>query len=303
MNKRVYAVLAACILIITLSGCQLALPEKSTQQDQLCGIFITFEPLPSPLDEMNGEMSLREFQELMQSKAKIYAVKKTSGSPSAMPDYFFEGIEGLRFMELYISDEQGGCYTSQVDPGVDGVHISVGNDAVELTGKLMLDIRFNRTIYANPVYLTQDGQVYMVQGDGVSYGGRTDAGDWGSTTIEETRTQTENGEKTSRAFRLELKIVGINPLQEAVLKRMDANDSLIAQTLITQDTVPESILLEKDTAYMVVEEHRLDWEGNPVTERSLLNVNEDELICRFSAGNGIVTGSGIKLNHTRTEAF
>ena len=58
MIKRICAVLVAGILAVLLCACQLALPEGKVQpQDKLCGMFITFQPLPYDNDE-NGDFQI-----------------------------------------------------------------------------------------------------------------------------------------------------------------------------------------------------------------------------------------------------
>ena len=92
MNKRVFAALAACVLVLTLSGCQLALPEKTNSEDKLCGLFITFEPLPTPVDEAGKTFnSIKDLEEYLQTPTRIYATPHRLNE-SETPDYIFEGV-------------------------------------------------------------------------------------------------------------------------------------------------------------------------------------------------------------------
>mgnify|MGYP000933922645 FL=1 len=46
MNKRTGAALAALMILATLGGCQLAVPDAGAAgPDMLCGVFATLEPL------------------------------------------------------------------------------------------------------------------------------------------------------------------------------------------------------------------------------------------------------------------
>ena len=298
MNKRVFAALAACILILALSGCQLALPEKTNTEDKLCGLFITFEALPTPADEAGKTFnSMAELEEYLQTPSRIYATPHEGRDGSQTPDYIFEGVKGIRFFEMYVKDEKSNYFTSQADAGIEDIHVGVADGSIELTGTLLVDIRQNSSIcsiFANPVYSTPDGQVYVEQGSAVSYD-RTDAGDWGSTSISRTNTQTINAEKTSETYKIELKIKGVYTLKKAVFKQMNASDELLAQTQITKENAPENILLETETAYSILEEYRLDAYGNTVIDRSLIKNDADEFTCSFTGADGFVDARVVKL--------
>jgi hypothetical protein len=285
-----------------LCACQLALPEGDEQpQDQLCGMFITFQPLPYD-DKDNLDFQVDSSGAIVNtkpSKPRIYYATRKRDDPGSY-DYTFDGIEGIRFFEPVVSKNGTGWQFSVFDDNIEDssgnytTNMNDDNDTV-ITGTIPINVRNSfKTIYPNPVYIKKDGSVYTIPGTGVYYGNLY-AGNKSSTSVSQTFTETINGKQKKYSFKADLTFITINTPVKSVLKQMDENDRMLEVTLITKDNLPKAIRLRQDTAYMILEEYGLDLQGKTVVERSLIKRDEEELKCRFTGKNGEIVCLSIPL--------
>lgn len=300
-NKTGFAALAALMVLMLLAGCQLAVPDDEIaggEKDTLCGVFITLEYLDAGAGETielppnwNGDMNDIVFPE-----TRIYATRHED--ENGYINYTFDGVEGFRFFMIQQAGADGSNYSSSVveGPFVD-TKINVGTNDTRLSGTIYYDAHLPRfSLYPNPVYQTSDGEVYMVPGTGTGVESMGE-GNSMTMTISETATETVDGVETSSTMEVEIKAESLNTNQKVVLKQMDENDQAISQAEITQDNIPESLSVLPDTAYMVLEEHTVDYEGKAVTKRTLVKPDEAFFNVRFTGDNGIIESHMVTLNN------
>ncbi len=309
MNKKIMMILVPMILILLLGGCQLAKVDEATEQnpDVLCGVFVTLEPIePVPTEtvielpaDWNGNINDVLFNE---EDSRIYATRLEREDGSA--DYTFDGIDGIRLFSITEKNPNGSeTYQSTIGDrqwlDVSSSYNGTDNGSdIKLTGTLCFDVHYPCRIYTNPVYQAADGRVYCTYGNGHFYDmPGQQPGEWGSTAIASTTTETVDGKTTSRSLEAVVKLSGANTNKQIVLKQMDGEDKVINQTVITTDDIPESVRVLPDTAYMILEEHGIDTDNKNVIARTMVKADDTTFNARFTEEYGIIESYPITLVH------
>lgn len=302
MRKLILAALAALMILTLLGGCQLAVDddEMNPGADRLCGVFVTLDYLDISFEDQELEIPLNwngDPSSIVFPETRIYATRTENENGSV--DYTFDGIEGFRLFSVEIDSHDGyGSYSSSFgDEAIQDGNFSVSDEEISLSGTIYFDVHYSCVVYANPVYQTPDGQVYMTSGTGISFGGEQTEGSAGSTSLSATTTETIDGEETSHTTKVEIKVAAVNTNKKVILKQLNSSDQIIMQTEITQDDIPESIKIEKNTAYMIMEEHCIDHENNASVKRTLLKPDEEFLGASFTGDNGIIKSYPVILEH------
>lgn len=300
-NKILWAALAALMVLTLLGGCQLAVPDDGTGdgtdagQDKLCGAFITLDYLN--ISEPYITINWKGEPEFSYPESRLYATR--TEDENGYNKYAFEDAEGFSYfiVRMQSPDGYGSYSTSYADGPIQAGGISISDNDLSLSCTICFDVHAYCEVYVNPVYQTPDGEVYTVPGDGMSFGSIYE-GDVGSTTYSTTNTETINGETVTSTNEVTVSITGCNTVQKAVLKQMDENDQIVDEAVITQDSIPESIRVLPDTAYMMLEEHSIDREGNAVVKRTLVDTSEGYFYVQFTGEHGIVVPSMVTLEHS-----
>ncbi|MEM5769845.1 MAG: hypothetical protein AAGU32_16385, partial [Bacillota bacterium] len=227
-------------------------------------------------------------------ETRLYATR--TEDENGHVNYTFEGVEGFPFFVVRIEDLDGyGMYSTGIsDNSIQYGSIEVSDAGLTLSGTICFDVHTECMVFVNPVYQTPDGEVYATPGEGMGFGSVWE-GSMGSTTYSDTSTETINGETVTRTNEVTVFITGSNTVQQAVLKQMDENDQVISRDVITQDSIPESIRVSPDTAYMILEEHCIDAEGNAAVKRTLMDMDEAYFNVQFTGEHGIVIPSMVTL--------
>ncbi len=302
MRKTILAALAALMILTMLGGCQLAVDddEMNPGSDRLCGVFVTLEYLDISFEEQELEIPFNwngDPNNIVFPETRIYATR--TEDENGHVDYTFDGVEGFRLFSVKTDSPDGlGSYSSSFgDDAIQDGHISVSDEEVSLSGTIYYDVHYPCSVFPNPVYQTPDGQVYLTSGTGISFGGERMEGISGSTSLSATTTETIDGVETSHTTEVEVKVEALNTNKKVVLKQMDSDDEIIAQTEITQDDIPESIAVQNNTAYMIMEEHCVDYENKDSVKRMLLKPDDEFLGVCFTGDNGIIESYPVTLEH------
>ena len=151
--------------------------------------------------------------------------------------------------------------------------------------------------YTNPVYQSSDGRVYLTAGNGMNYGGGAhDEGEVMSMTMSENYTVTENGESREESFRATIHVaVRLAPKSLVLLHMSEEGDPIKRETLIPEQ-LPESLTVDADTAYLIVEEHAVKPDGSPRIERSIVSRGEKTLSAFRPVDGGFVQSATISLD-------
>lgn len=302
MNKRIFvAVIAVCLL---LSGCQLAQPDAQEEKDKdrMVGVFITTEYL----DLFDMEAYLKDHSNLLSGgtidrsedsayNGRIYAkyIEETNEVGTNVR-YVFEDLEGILTASYLVKPHGGNLEAYWMSAVTEGIcDVSIAHHARDdgedhsISGTIYLSPEYiDPCFYFNPVYQTEDGDVYLMAGQGLSF----ETGFAGSSchTLNETATYTENG--TTRSYTAESKITleCAVPAKVVIVLHMDENNNILSRNEYTADELPETLTPEAGTAYLLVEEHTAQ-----TIRRSLYQPGDDSISVFKALENQICVKSQI----------
>ncbi len=293
MKSKLY-VLLTLLLMLLVCGCQLALEEQDASQDRLIGGFVTFsrEQNDLLLEQMNSrEDSFRLYAELMEREI----VDHETGEKMIVKEYVWPELSGARIIYLKEANEIGENVISlQLDPVIDahlGIYADDESDRVAVDGTVYVsaaqgEIRFS----VHPVYREASGKIYIEEvGSSMIVAGNQGEGGRSSLTIRENITLTEDGKEHSEILELTLTAHTMYPAESFVIHQYDENGVLLSSSSYEEKTVPEEVVADKKTDFLVLEMHKRDESGQPAISRSVygredntmtFNILEDERVFR-----------------------
>lgn len=292
MPKKLVWLVCAALLCASLGGCQLAREDagdESLTGDKFVGVYITFKPLhyfsaENTYDGINNP----------DSEPRFYATAKQVDDDGYKSTTFeFEGIDGIplfRAIVLGANEEESYC-TSIVGPEIMSSSIAYTDAGTSLTGSIYVVESTEVVLRLNPVYQTKDGKIYMLPGE---TGVFISKGAACKTTLFETTTVTENGKETTSKTSIELSAEVVSKPLKEIIKEMNSRDEIIRTTEITPENIPDSIRLQPDCAYAIVETHSGE-KGQEVT-RTLLDLEAGYYIYKYEGERGCLIGKWIDIH-------
>ena len=270
------------LLSLFLCGCQLATdgPEKG----QLVGVYFTTDVVSIPGTELEvdnissaGSISLTEGQ----PGGRLYAQACTDEKGDI--DYDFPGLEGVAFYQIPIVEEDGQVRSIQEkNQAIQERHLSTaiedGGETSTVKGILYAPTwGEQKCLFANPMYQAKDGKVYLeATPDAFDCASMLSEGAYVSYTWSESITvDTPDGTETSGLV-FEYGYHGKNPVEKVVFTQMTADHHPITTQEFPADQTPESLSVEPETAYLLVESHCINGRGTPYVDRILLDRNDQE---------------------------
>ncbi len=280
--KAILSFITLCIVISTLSGCQLKKPESengNTTGDRLIGTVITTESLNSFDMEaylndnieniLNNEENFVSEDDALKYNKKIYAQQVTitdtndNGEEITHKEYTFDGINGMWFFDAKIpATETEESYTCLcTGGGLSNIHSNVhhtdtGVSEIELTADLYYSYeKWGTIFYMNPVYQESDGDIYCVEGSGYSVSGdkgSVDGNANGSQTLSDKLTFTENGEETVFQSTITINYTPVYIPEEVSFVFMNEDNTAISNFSYSPENVPEKIDVPDGTEYIIL---------------------------------------------------
>lgn len=261
MKKSLCVILLAG-LVLSLTGCQLA-QEDSGSSDQLVGAFVTTEPLDlldtdALLQEHAGEIAAgKEITlESKQAGQRLYATLVEGEDPY----YTFEGVEGLPVYYLNLNqgtDQPERTISSPANgEGVLTVDAGTADPFCTLEATLYLPTQGgSKVFYFHPIYQTQTGAVYLTPS---GMGMRSSPGSTGamSQEIKEKTTVTADGKTTTETVTVTCTIQPVDLAERMVWVQMDGACRVLCETEVWTDRPPETVTLEEDAAFLLVEHYQ-----------------------------------------------
>lgn len=269
------------LLSLFLCGCQLA--TDGPEEGQLVGVYFTTDVVSIPGQELEVDnISSADGIYLTegQTGGRLYAQEFTDEKGDIY--YDFPGLEGVAFYQIPIVKD-GQVYSHQENnQAIQERHLSTaiedGGETMTVKGVLYAPTwGEQKCLFANPMYQTEDGQVYLEatpdafdcasmlsEGAYVSY-------TWSSTT----RVETPEGTKTSGLV-FEYGYHGKNPVEKVVFTQMTADHHPIDTQEYPADQTPETLTVEPETAYLLVESHCINGQGVPYVDRVLLDRDDEK---------------------------
>lgn len=293
MNKKLVCIYFSLMIVILLCGCQLAREDSfDTETDRLVGVFITKEYLDlfdiegylnDHISSFNGAPIKIENDE--RYNGRIYAVLKPvsitnekTGEKSEIWEYVFETLSGIPFFTAKVTDPDGNSYMGTGgNSAICDSRVSIGDTTI-LEGTIYIEPGKLRTVYVNPVYQSGEGHVYLLAGQGMSFFGDQSEGAVFTQTLEEKQTITENGSKTEKIFKTIMHIKLKYPQTSVSIIQMNLDNSPINQQNYLIDSLPDSVEVSPEAAYIIVETRSVLQSG--------VNVKRD----MFEPGHDFFTG-------------
>jgi len=270
MNKRIFAVLLAASIL--LSGCQLAKPEnENNYTDRLAGVFVTTQHVDlwdaeAFLNDNLDEILSGNTDELdaPQHYDKLFAQVAESNDNNQNSRYVFNGIEGY-FLASYLvkpdNEQQNEYWSSEVTGGICDAAFShhstdTGTENI-LEGTIYVTAGSAETVfYFNPVYQTEDGRVYLMTGQGMSFG--TGMASSATHTLNAERTHTQDGITNTDTTSVKITIAAVDPAVELKILQMDSGNNIVKEASYSVSDAPEALSFDPNTVYIIVEERTKD---------------------------------------------
>lgn len=312
MIKRIFLIFLVAGMVF-LSGCQLAQPEAGGGvTDRLAGVLVTTEYLD--LFDMEAYFNDHAAQlpkggivegDTQDYQGRLYGQLTPMGlrdGDNAMTYEVSFPVEGWYEVSLrcsasgtWASDDEyywwstgnGGFYDTRLEN-------KVTDQGQEI--HMELQMAFCRegvvTLYANPVYQTSDGQIYVTSGSGIS----ADLSQGGSVsqTLTNTVTARVNGKEETNATTVLLQAGYARPTESLTLVEMDENNEVLGENTYKLEDIPQEITLGATTAYLIVQTS-----DGAASTRTLCD-SEDTSIQYFTAQGDLAWPQYVQL-HWREE--
>ena len=279
--KRMIAIILA---VLMLTGCQLAGRETDQNRDKMVGVFVTVESLDLEFDiqallEDHPYALHGDGVDISDPKYVEYAGKL----PVTVTEDGWEvpGYKGVYFGQRLKGNQADPVFNSGVAKL--SSHITAGDvvESVEMEGTIYFPEGTEIEIYTNPVYMTEAGECYVVEGDSL----RSIMGLGGiCSPISQELKWTEKGERNSYRAEFMTTIQGITLVETVKLIWRGENHVEISRMVCAPGQMPDSIDAE-GASLVVIEEiggqvvNREVYEPGDETV-SLFYQNEDEPWCR-----------------------
>ncbi len=312
MNKKIFLVYFALIIIFTSTGCQLAREDAGDHinDDRLIGVFITMDYL----DLFDMELYMKDNAKDLfgggdnivkgdsnRYQGRLYATLKTrtitddrTGESFDIREYIFDGVDGISYFSatIRVNEKEDGYTTSGADKAISDAHTGLfygdKEDRVSLEGTIYISPNHSdKTYYVNPVYQSADGSVYAISGSGYMTGGPQSEGSVFSKTIEETKTVTENGVDKKTSCSVKISFATMFPPEKIVILQMSGDSTVLSRTEYTPGKLPDLIVPDKAVEYILVETYKHDNDGNVKITRLLYDKGNTTLDTFFRREDSI----------------
>lgn len=318
MKNKIGMIILACVLAVSFvlgaTGAVTFAKDEPTDntgnasKDRLIGVFITTEYL----DLFDSESYVKDNADKVLSggeigssdsaryQGRLYAkladepyTDPETGETATTKKFVFDGIEGISYFAARYTDESGTQYLGAGDDDAisdahTGLHYTDAGDGIDMKGTIYVSVsKGSDVFYCNPVYQTATGEVYLVSGQGVSYGGELSAGMSGSQALKEEQTVTIDGKSETVSSSIEVSICFMNtPIGTSILQ-FDRDGSLVAREDHAAGALPAEITANPDTEYIIAETHMSSADGKETVTRELFRQDDESLYAFFCREDGI----------------
>lgn len=302
MIKRFFAILLALLMAASLAGCQLALEDMGDGDggERLIGVLVTTEHLD--LFDFEGYVNdnLKSFSggsggeikmdgNTAQYQGRLYAeyreevlTSDETGEEITTGEYVFETVSGIPYFAATYSSGAESYVGTNSDEAVSDGHIEVfygdHEERISLESTIYVYPGFaGKVFYMNPVYQSADGSVYAMTGSGYMANETWAEGEMYSQMFNEVTSITENGESTTYTTKVKTSVVTMFVPEQIVVLQMDKDSNVVLRDAFEPENVPETLTTEPETAYILLETHKTDMEGNPVVTREMFLQTDESL--------------------------
>ncbi len=290
-------------LSVSLYGCSLAVPEAGEEGggDRMIGSLITREFLDLlPEEEKGGFPGDVDSGIHSAEEGRLYAeIDKSKGEDPAYWELSFGELDGIQMLAPLWTPEEGEAYWGSLctegitDPDIrynesdDSEEHSISGTVYLLSGKE----NGHTVCYANPVYQTADGKIYVTQGHGVSASGDSPEGMELSSTLSGETTTVENGKTKTEKSSVSVRYAFMYKPVRVTVCQMDGRHQVIKEEDYRPEDMPEELTAQAGTEYILVEIEKEGPSGEKTMSREVYNYPADEeiyLTSFFAREDGIV---------------
>lgn len=241
--------------------------NRRNTSDRLIGVMLTKESLhlfdfesyfnDNAADIIKGNNRLDNTdgyeQRIYADLKDVASTNEETGETVYTKEYVFPDVDGFYIYSATVQDENGSYKTNISGKGLSDVKSSshYKDDGEEQTLEATVYTTADSdlyTVYANPIYQTENGEVYLVEGTGT-------AGQGGITqTLKESTTFTQDGEKRSYTAEIIIHREQMDAVREITVSQFTAEHEKISADTYAVENLPETITATAQTAYLLVTE-------------------------------------------------
>ena len=281
--------LSVIFMTLTASGCTLAVPDAGVDgsSDRLIGAFITSEYLE--LYDMEGYLndhasSIMNNSSIIVGNDSCYegklvaTVDKEGAQSSSEWKISFGNIKGEYVIMPVTADENGEsvvgnlCSDGVGEPYLDYTVTDEGEERVISVTIYQQTSKEQKTYYVNPVYQTENGDIYAITGNGYANGTPSEEGNTMAATITAESREVENGKAKKDTCKVSVQFANMYKPVKTVIYQMDETNQVLKQTLCNLSEVPDTLKVEPEAAYILEEIQKEDLSGKIVRDRKILNL-------------------------------
>lgn len=264
-GSRFFACILCLFLIFSLCGCSLAVLDAGEEggEDRMIGALITREFLDMlSAEETEGFPPDTDRGIRSAHGGKLYAeIDKSKGDDPVFWEISFGDLDGIQILTPLWTMENGESYWGNVctegisDPDIrynvsdDGEEHSISGTIYIVSGNGNKPAAF----YANPVYQTADGNLYVSQGRGVSASGDSPEGMEVSSALSKETTVTENGKTKTETSSVSVRYAFMDQPVRIKVCQMDSRHRVLKEEDYRPEDMPKELAAEADAEYILVE--------------------------------------------------
>ena len=312
MKNKKWLIAACCVLalafVLGVTGV-VRFPAGSgvSTPDRLIGILVTREYLDTfdsekYFDENIGKLvSGGGISEADQQRyGRLWAVRTEKTAPSddgthlfTETDFVFEGVDGLRLIYPALHQTEGSYGCTNADTGICDVSINVDatgtGEKVKLEGSVYYvpgkeDVQF----FFNPVYQTENGDVYALPGESMSMDPDQPAGASMGFSLSGFQNASEGGKETaSSGTEVTVSIRTVHETLKVRALQFSADHRLLKTDEFLPGELPETFAPLPETEYIIRETVVNSEDPDDSAERTLIPKQETFLSAMSCREDGI----------------
>lgn len=327
MSKKMLAACLAAAVLFALTGCRLAREDagENKNADRLIGVFVTqkyldlFDMEGYVKDNMSkmfdkGEIiidgSISRYQgRLYATLATLTHTNEETGETFDTKEFVFEGVEGIPYFSANIpaTENKHDITTTGSDEaisdGKSGLHYSDDEERITLEGTIYISPgRSSSTFYINPIYQEANGSIYAVSGNGISISGEQNEDYVFSRILEETKTVTTNGKSKKTNTLIKITLAVMFPPERIVIIQMDKDSTVLSRAEYTPGELPDTLIPEENTEFIIVETHKRNPEGDSIISRSLYDKSSENIETFYCRDDGICVKQWTQVDWKKSES-
>ena len=272
-NRKSFIAILVLGLMVLINGCSLAKEDagESASQDRMIGVVFTRESvdlfdMDAFLEDNIAEVANGKDITLNDTEpyqGRIYATIEKHGSTEPSDwEFIFEGIDGMNFFTPTMQQEGKEPFrVTEFSDAICDAHveysISDTEDKLALSGMVYAEVEEGieeYTLYCNPVYQTEEGDIYMVAGGGgILLGTEDGISNEMSMSFDVSTDVVKDGVSKKESASVNIGFALKYEPEKITFYQMNQAHQILASEEYTPGEVPGVLEAEEETAYILVE--------------------------------------------------